>query len=40
MRVIEEHFAVVIFMRLKDAVLTFEFVDEILRGDHSNLQTG
>ena len=38
-RVTEQHFAVVIFM-LKNAVLTFEFVDEILRGDLSNLRAG
>jgi len=36
MKVIEEHFPVVLFILLYKVVLTFESVDEILKCDHSN----
>ena len=38
----EQYFPVVLFIMLYKVVLTFEFVDEILKCDHSNesLKTG
>ena len=36
MKVIEQCFPVVLFIMLYKVVLTFEFVDEILKCDHSN----
>ena len=33
---IEQHFPVVLFVMLYKVVLTFESVDEIVKGDHSN----
>ena len=32
----EQYFPVVLFIKLYKVVLTFEFVDEILKCDHSN----
>ena len=34
--IIEKYFPVVLFITLYKVVLTFEFVDEILKCDHSN----
>ena len=36
MNAIEQYFPVVLFITLYCVVLTFEFVDEILKCDHSN----
>jgi len=36
MKATEQHFPVVLFAMLFKVVLTFEFVDEILKCDHSN----
>ena len=36
MKAIEQYSAVVLFIVLYKAVLTFEFVDEILNSDHSS----
>jgi len=36
MRATEQYFPVVLFIMLYKVVLTFESVDEILKGDHSN----
>ena len=36
MKATEEYFPVVVFIMLYKVVLTFEFVDEILKCDHSN----
>ena len=36
MKATEQYFPVVLFIVLHKAVLTFESVDEILKGDHSN----
>ena len=35
-RAAEQYFPVVLFIMLYKAVLTFESVDKILKGDHSN----
>jgi len=35
-KVVEQYFAVVLFIMLYKVVLTFESVDEILKCDHSN----
>ena len=35
-KVTEQYFPVVLFIMLYKVVLTFEFVDEILKCDHSN----
>ena len=35
-KAIEQHFPVVLFVMLYKVVLTFESVDEIVKGDHSN----
>ena len=32
----EQYFSAVLFIKLKELVLTFESVDEILKCDHSN----
>jgi len=36
MEAIEQYFQVVLFVMLYKAILTFEAVDEIVSGDHSN----
>ena len=36
MKATEQYFPVVLFIKLYKVVLTFEFVDEILKCDHSN----
>ena len=36
MKAIEQYFPVVLFIMLYKVVLTFEFVDGILKSDHSN----
>ena len=36
MKATEQYFHVVLFIALYEVVLTFEFVDEILKFDHSN----
>ena len=36
MKAIEQYFPVVLFIMLYKVALTFEFVDEILKCDHSN----
>ena len=36
MKATEQYFPVVLFIMLFEVVLTFEFVDEILKWDHSN----
>ena len=36
MKATEQYFPVVLFIMLFEVVLTFEFVDEILKCDHSN----
>ena len=36
MKVTEQYFPLVLFIMLYKVVLTFEFVDEILKCDHSN----
>ena len=36
MKAIEQYFPVVLFIMLYKVVLTFEFVDKILKCDHSN----
>ena len=36
MKAIEQYFPVVLFIMLYKAVLTFEYVDEILKCDHSD----
>ena len=36
MKAIEQYFPVVLFIMLYKVVLTFEFVDEILKCDNSN----
>ena len=36
MKATEQHFPVVLFIKLYNVVLTFEYVDEILKCDHSN----
>ena len=36
MKATEQYFHVVLFIMLYKVVLTFEFVDEILKCDHSN----
>ena len=36
MKATEQHFPVVLFIMLYKVVLTFEFVDKILKCDHSN----
>ena len=36
MKATEQYFHVVLFIMLCKVVLTFEFVDEILKCDHSN----
>ena len=36
MKAIEQYFPVVLFVMLHKVVLTFESVDEIVTGDHSN----
>ena len=36
MEATEQYFPAVLFIMLYRVVLTFEFVDEILKGDHSN----
>ena len=36
MEATEQYFPVVLFIMLFEVVLTFEFVDEILKCDHSN----
>ena len=36
MKATEQHFPVVLFITLCNAVLTFEYVDEILKCDHLN----
>ena len=36
MKATEQYFPVVLFIMLYNVVLTFEFVDEILKRDHSN----
>ena len=36
MKATEQYFTVVLFIMLYKVVLTFEFVDEILKCDHSN----
>ena len=36
MKVTEQYFPVVLLIMLYKGVLTFESVDEILKGDHSN----
>ena len=36
MKATEQYFPVVLFVMLYKVVLTFESVDEILKGDHSN----
>ena len=36
MKATEQYFPVVLFITLYRVVLTFEFVDEILKCDHSN----
>ena len=36
MKIIEQYFAVVLFVMLYKVVLTFESVNEILKCDHSN----
>ena len=36
MKAIEQYFPVVLFVMLYKVVLTFEFVDEILKCDHPN----
>ena len=36
MEAIEQYFPVVLFNMLYKVVLTFEFVDEIMKCDHSN----
>ena len=36
MKATEQYFPVVLFIMLHKLVLTFESVDEILKGDHSN----
>ena len=36
MKATEQYFPVVLFIMLYKVVLTFEFVDEILKCDHSN----
>ena len=36
MKATEQYFPVVLFIMLYNVVLTFEFVDEILKRDHSS----
>ena len=36
MKAIEQYFPVVLFIMLYNVVLTFEYVDKILKCDHSN----
>ena len=36
MRATEQYFPVTLFIKLYNVVLTFEYVDEILKCDHSN----
>ena len=36
MKATEQYFPVVLFIMLYKVILTFESVDEILKGDHSN----
>ena len=36
MKATEQHFPPVLFIMLNKVVLTFEYVDEILKCDHSN----
>ena len=36
MKATEQYFPVVLFIMLNKVVLTFEYVDEILKCDHSN----
>jgi len=36
MKAVEHYFPVVLFIMLHKVILTFEFVDEILKCDHSN----
>ena len=36
MKATEQYFPVMLFIKLYKVVLTFEFVDEILKCDHSN----
>ena len=36
MKATEQYFPVVLFVMLYKVILTFESVDEILKGDHSN----
>jgi len=36
MKAIEQYFPVVLFLILYKVVLTYEYKDEILKGDHSN----
>ena len=36
MKATEQYFLVVLFIMLYKVILTFEFVDEILKCDHSN----
>ena len=36
MKAIEQYFPVVLFITLNKVVLTFEYVEEILKCDHSN----
>ena len=36
MKAIEQYFPVLLFVMLHKVVLTFESVDEIVKGDHSN----
>ena len=36
MKATEQYFPVMLFMMLYKVVLTFQFVDEILKSDHSN----
>ena len=40
MKAIEQYFPVVLFIMLYKVVLTFEFVDEILKCNHSNESYG
>ena len=38
MKATEQHFPVVLFIMLYKMVLTFEFVDEIFKCEHSNVE--
>ena len=38
MKATEQYFPVVLFIMLYKVVITFEFVDEILKYDHSNVR--